>query len=176
MADPADPAAPPSLAAALLAEAVRKGPVGWIDTGSGDPRAVWWLWHDDAVALVTGGAEQPDPGQTDGGRVVAIARSKENGARVVAAGCTVRRVPPEDATWDDVAAALHAKRLNAPDGDAALERWRATSDVWVLTPTGDAAEEPGRMSDGPHRAEPVPTAAASRTPQPFALHRTPRRR
>jgi hypothetical protein len=88
----------------------------------------------------------------------------------------VRHVPPGDGQWAEVAEALHTKRLNAPDGDEALERWRRTSDVWLLVPTADAVEEPGRMSDDAHRAEPVATEATSRTPQPLALHRTPRRR
>jgi hypothetical protein len=167
---------PTTLAVALLGEAVRKGPVGWVDTGDGAPRAVWWLWHGDAVALVTGGLEQPDPGLADGASVVAVARSKETAARVVSLRCRVVHVAPTDEHWDDVAAALHTKRLNAPDGEAALTRWRETSDVWLLVPTADAVEEPGRMSDDAHRAEPVPTDATSRTPQPLALHRTPPRR
>ena len=57
-------------------------------------------WVDGALAVVSGGDEQPFPDVEDGGRVEVVMRSKDTGGRLVTwvgRACVVR---PEDEQWD----------------------------------------------------------------------------
>lgn len=158
-----------ALTGALIAEAVRKSDLLWVDVGGGPARAMWHVWHDGAALLVTGGIEQPDPGLAPGGTARLVVRSRDKGGRLVTLDTAVERVDPAAADWPDLAAALLAKRLNSPDGDAAVDRWRAECTLWQLTPTGVIHESPGSMSDTSHRAEVPESPATSNTWQPFHL-------
>jgi hypothetical protein len=126
------------------------------------------------VWVVTGGLEQPDPGLVDGGVARVIWRSKDKGARLLSLDAAVTRVDPDSEGYAEAASALHAKRLNSPDGDAALERWRTDSTIWRLTPGDEVAEGPGSMSDAAHRAEVPDSPAVSSTWQPFHFGRATR--
>lgn len=159
----------PELVLALVAEAAKKSDLLWVEVGDGPARGMWHVWHDDAVLLVTGGIEQPDPGLTSGGTARLVIRSRDKGSRLLTVDAAVERVDASTDDWADVAAALHAKRLNSPDGDAAVDRWRRECQLWRLTPSGAADELPGAMSDDAHRAEVPPTPATSTTRQPFHL-------
>lgn len=159
----------PELVQALTAEAAKKSDLLWVEVSDVTPRAMWHVWHQGAVLVVTGGLEQPDPGLRDGGSARLVLRSRDKGSRLLSLDATVQQVDAADPDWDELAAALHGKRLNSPDGDAAIDRWRTGSQLWRLTPTGTASESPGAMSDSSHRAEPPDTPATSRTRQPFHL-------
>jgi hypothetical protein len=161
---------------AFIAELAAKSDLIWVATGDRPPQAVWHVWHDDAFAVVTGGAEQPDAGLTPGSPAVVTLRSKENRARQLQVRATATRVDPEAPEWEDAVAALHPKRLNAPDGDKQPERWARESTVWLLRPTGDPLEQPGAMPDQAHRAEPVATTATTLTRTPFHAGRATKKR
>ena len=165
-----------TLDAALFVEAVRKSEVGWLRVADAREQPVWWVWHDDALVMVTGGQEQPDPGLVDGGTVVVIARSKDKGARLVSATCRVASLPTGSDDYQAMATALHGKRLNSPDGGAAVDRWRRESVLWRLSPDGDVVEAPGAMSADSHRREPTPTSATTRGKAPLVIGRRARRR
>jgi hypothetical protein len=164
------------LTAALVAEAAKKSDLLWVQLDTPPARPLWNIWIDDSVLLVTGGLEQPDPGLVDGGVARVTWRSKDKGSRLLSLDASVTRVDPDSDGYAEAASALHAKRLNSPDGDAALERWRAESTIWRLTPGNEVAEGPGSMSDGTHRAEVPASPAASSTWRPFHLGRATRTR
>lgn len=161
---------------ALIAELGGKSDLVWVTVSGRPPQALWSVWHDEAIAVVTGGVEQPDPGLVDGASVELILRSKENRARQVAVTSTVERLEPGTVAWNDAAAALHPKRLNPPDGEAQPQRWASDSALWLLRPTHEVIERPGSMSDGSHRAEPVTTEATTVTHTPFHAGKATKKR
>lgn len=162
--------------AALAAELASRSDLVWVSVDDAAAHALWHVWHDDAVTVVTGGREQPDPGLVAGGTVQLILRSKENGARQLRVTAVVERLDPSMDAWQEAVAVLHPKRLNAPDGEEQPNRWREDSIVWRLRPTAEAEEQPGAMSDASHRAEPLPTDATTVNRRPFHAGRATKRR
>jgi hypothetical protein len=61
-----------------------------------------------------------------------------------------------------VVPALHAKRLNAHDGEAQPERWAANSAIFRIQPQGELLEGPGRYSTASGAAPVPPTPATTR--------------
>jgi len=165
----------PDLNRALIAELARKTGVCWVRYDGGT-HAVWHVWHDDALCLVSGGEEQPLPGLDDDARVEVVLRSKDNGGRLVTWVGTASVVPPGSELWEPVTAALVPDRLNAPDLATAAEGWARTSVVRRVVPTGELVESPGALSDEAHRATPLPTPATTRGALPRILHRRVKRR
>jgi hypothetical protein len=126
----------------LVAELARKTGLCWVRYDGRD-HAVWHVWHDDALCLVSGGDEQPLPDIPDGARVGVVMRSKDTGGRVLTWIGRVSVVLPQDEGWAGTTAALVAGRLNLRDPATAAERWASTSVVRRVTPTGEFAR-PGR--------------------------------
>jgi hypothetical protein len=168
---------------ALIAELAKKTGVCWLryeepERPGTTPRArpAWHVWHDDALYLVAGGAEQQLPAIADVERVEVLMRSKENGGRLVSWVGSVTTVHPSDEAWDEVTAALVSGRLNLPDLAAAAGEWAEDSAVVRLEPTGEIGESPGDLSDEAHLATPAETRASTRGALPRVLHRRQRRR
>ena len=142
---------------ALVAEACAKSALVWLRAPGGQrAHAAWHVWADGAVCLVTGGAEQHltgGPDLADGSEVDVLVRSKDNGSRLVAFCAVVSGVEPGTPEWDSVAPLLHAKRLNAPDGEEQPARWARESRVLRLVPTGQVLEQPGHLPTRSHAAE-----------------------
>ncbi|MFN2523154.1 MAG: hypothetical protein ABR614_07560 [Mycobacteriales bacterium] len=109
-----------------LADVMRKTAVLWL---SGSP--LWHVWHEGAAYVVGGGLEQPLP-EWRHGRVTVRTKNGD----VLAWGADVQPVPVGSPDWDAVVPLLHAKRLNAPDGEQQPARWARESTVLRLTPTG----------------------------------------
>jgi hypothetical protein len=103
-------------------------------------------------------------------------RSKDTGGRLVAWVGVVRRLRPDEAAWETVVPELHAKRLNAPDGEAQPARWARESAVHRIEPTGELLETPGNPTTGSHAAEPPSSPATTRGRLPFVVGRRARRR
>lgn len=129
----------PAASTSLVAEATRRSAVVWVGhERSPDRRAAWHLWHAGCAWLVTGGLEQPLPDLLEVERAVVAVRSKERqGDLLVEWTATVGRVQPGTPEWNEVVPLLHAKRLNAPDGEGQPARWARESVVLRFTPTGD---------------------------------------
>lgn len=162
--------------AALAAEAANKSSVLWLTLPTlATPRAVWHVWHADAIWLVGGGGEQPLPGLDREPTVTVTLRSKENGQRVLVAPATVEAVAPDDPRYADAVAALGAARLNAGGGDPHLA-WADGSSVFRLELTGPVTERPGAYLSDSHAAAPAPSAAGTAGLRPFTVHRRARRR
>ncbi|MDQ6649292.1 MAG: hypothetical protein M3Z02_04160 [Actinomycetota bacterium] len=171
-----------ALGRALVDEATKKSGVVWVSVGRPDPaapgraRPAWHLWHEGAAYLVLDGQEQSVPGLADAERATVTVRSKDNGGRLVGWQADVSRVRPDGELWAAVAPMLHAKRLNASDGEAQLARWATESTIVRLVPDGHYIESPGAMSASSHATAPVATAATTPVPVPFTLAGWRRRR
>jgi hypothetical protein len=155
-------------AAALVEEACRRSALVWVAPPGERARAAWHVWHDGAAHLVTGGLEQDLPGMARAAAESAVVdvtvRSKDKGGRLVSWRARATQVTPGSDRWASVVPELHAKRLNAPDGEAQPERWARESIVVRLDPTGELTESPGAMSDSSHAAPPAPTPATTAPP------------
>jgi len=163
------PAAPalPLPDAALVEEACKKSGLIWIAVPGSRDRAAWHVWHEQdgegAVYVVVGGGEQQIPGLADGLTVRVTVRSKDKGGRLVAWPGRVDRIAPGSPEWTAVVPALHAKRLNAHDGEAQPERWAANSAVFRIRPGGGLIEGPGRYGKSSGAAPVPPSPATTRT-------------
>ncbi|HEX5018676.1 MAG TPA: hypothetical protein VFX15_13950 [Actinomycetes bacterium] len=161
---------------AFVAELVGKSDLVWVHADDRGARPVWTVWHDGAIALVTDGLEQPNPGLRDGNGAVVVLRSHEERSRQLTIGVTVEELVAGSAAWDAAVKTLHPKRLNAPDGERQPERWARESTIWLLHPTGDIKERPGDYSDDAHRAEPLPTNATTLNRTPYHAGRATKKR
>ncbi|CAM5720354.1 hypothetical protein [Streptomyces fumanus] len=151
---------------ALIEEATKKSGLVWV-RGPGVPaRALWHVWHEGAACLLGDGpGEQPLPGLADGGTAEVTVRSKDKGGRLVTWSARVVELASGSEAWRAAVAELKGKRLNAPDGEAAVERWARECRVLRLEPTGATAPLP----DDARAEPPLPTPATTRTPVPAGL-------
>lgn len=162
-------------ALALVAELGKKTGVCWLRYDGG-VHAVWHIWYDDALHLVSGGDEQPLPDIEHTDLVEVVMRSKENGGRLLTWVGTVTVVHPDSDAWEPVTAALVSDRLNLDDLGTAAREWATSSVVTRIEPTGDLLEEPGSLSTDDHAAAPRVTSATTRGALPRVLHRRQTRR
>jgi hypothetical protein len=155
--------------AALVEEAMKKAAVAWL--AGPNAYAVWCLWLDGSLYVVSGPGEQPAPGLAGADTARVTARG-DHGGRIVTWPAAVTRVEPGSEEWELVVPQLAGKRLNAPGGaQETSARWAAECVVTRLTPTGDpTAARPDLPADS-GAAPPPPTPAARRTAKPFRLHR-----
>jgi hypothetical protein len=172
---------PPAFTQALIAELAKKTSVCWLrygppESGPASSHAAWHVWLDDALYVVSGGAEQPLPGIEDVDRVEVTMRSKENGGRLVTWVGRRTEVRPGDEPWEPVTTALVAGRLNLQDLTTAAQTWAERSVVSRIVPTGETLEAPGALTDDAHLATPRPTPATTRGLLPRVLHRRVKRR
>lgn len=123
---------------AIVDEATRRSPVLWLEVPSGArPQLVWALWQDGVAYVVTGGREQPWPGDPAGTTAVVLVRSKDRGSDLLVRWeATVEVLAAGSAAWEAVVPALHAKKQNRADGEAQPERWARECVLRALTPTG----------------------------------------
>lgn len=153
--------------AALVEEACKKSGLIWVAVPGARDRAAWHVWHEHegrgAVYVVVGGGEQSLPGLADGLTVRVTVRSKDKGGRLVAWPGLVTRITPGSEEWSTVVPALHAKRLNAQDGEAQPERWAANSAIFRIRPQGEPFEAPGRFATSSGAAPVPPSPATTRS-------------
>jgi hypothetical protein len=171
----------PDFDAALIEEAAKKSGLVWLSPAGlsakagaarpSGPQAVWHVWHDGAVTVVAGGAEQPLPLWAVPGRVVEIAmRSKDQGGRLISFLSQVELVVPGTPEWGAAAQALHAERLNLAEGDKYQQRWAAESAILRMRPLGGAVAPDG----GSGAARPLPTPATTLGRMPKMIGGLPR--
>ena len=110
-------------------------------------QAVWYVWTDGKVYVLDGPTEQQVPGLTAATTVRLTARSKDLRSRVSDIPATVATIPNDSDRFDVVARMGLGRRLNLPDGDGALERWRTNCTLVELTP--DFGEERPTADQGP---------------------------
>ena len=170
----------PAVSTALIAELGKKTSVCWLRFSRYDEpateHAVWHVWHDDALVLVSGGAEQPLPGISLADSVQVTMRSKDNGGRLVTWVGTPSRLLPGSDEWGPAVAALASARLSIPSLSDTPDVWATDSVVTRIAPTGAVVEAPGSLGEASHAAVPRPTPATTRGALPRVLHRRKRRR
>jgi len=148
---------------ALVEEATKKSGLIWVNE-----RPLWHAWHEGAAyVLGDGPGEQPLAGLSGGGAAQVTVRSKDKGGRLVTWAAKVVAVAPGTPDWESATAELKTKRLNAPDGEAMVERWSRECRLLRLEPTGETLP----MPEGDLAARPVPTPATTREPIPAAVPR-----
>ncbi|HUH06255.1 MAG TPA: hypothetical protein VML96_00475 [Egibacteraceae bacterium] len=132
-----------------FAKALQKGAVLWVAVPQPDGRThtqpVWFVAEAAKVYVFTGETEQQVPGLAQAAQVELIARSKDLRSKVSRVSATARQVPADDELFTKIARIGLGRRLNLPDGDGALERWRTNCALIELTPrfgSDEAAEEP----------------------------------
>jgi hypothetical protein len=163
---------------ALVAEAAAKSELLWVRPSPGSARPpgpagpaerawpAWHIWTGGAAYVVSGPGEQQLPPLA--GEVEVILRSKDTWARLVTVRAVAATVGPLDPDWAEIAAALKAKRLNAPDPDVLLARWAAANTITRLT-LGAVVEGPGSYDESSGATAPVPTEATTASWAPWHL-------
>lgn len=150
---------------ALLGEAASKSSLLWVRPTPERAWPAWYVWREPSAYVVSGPGEQQLPPLT--GAVDLIFRSKDTWARLLTLRATATTVPPEDPDWAEVAAALKAERLNAPDPGGLLARWAAGNTITRLTPSGGVVESPGSYDESSGAAAPAPTEATTTSWAPW---------
>jgi hypothetical protein len=121
-----------------FASAVKKGSILWLTVpqpeGGDHSQPVWFVYQGDKVYVVSGPGEQQVPNLHRAEMVWVTARSKDDRSQVARVPAAVRIVPPGDPMFEKAARAGLGRRLNLPDGDAALERWKQTCVMVELSP------------------------------------------
>jgi hypothetical protein len=117
----------------LVSEAMKKAAVAWIAVGARPAYAVWCLWTEGALYVVSGPGEQPAPGLARAGTVTVQARG-DHGGLIVEWAATVHRVRSDSQLWATVGPQLAAKRLNSASAPALLRRWAEHAVVSRLAP------------------------------------------
>jgi hypothetical protein len=158
----------------LVEEAMKKAAIAWLSVGAARPFAVWCLWLDGSLYLVSGPGEQPAPGLAAASTVDVTVRG-DHGGQILTWPASAHPVEPGTEEWDRVAPQLAGKRLNA-SGTAEVTgaRWAAECTVHRLSPAGEPTEAGATLSDDSEAEPPIPTPAARRTAKPFRLHRVRR--
>lgn len=156
----------------LVEEAMKKAAIAWLTVpDAGRAYAVWCLWIDGALYVVSGPGEQPAPGLADTDTATVTARG-DHGGRIVSWPAAVSRLTPDSEDWPAVTSQLAGKRLNASGtAEQTVARWADTGVVSRLAPAGEPTEAGRAMPDGSLAAPPPPTPAARTTRRPFRLHR-----
>jgi len=155
----------------LVSEAMKKAAIAWIAIAEQPPYAVWCLWVDDALYVVSGPGEQPAPGLAHASSAAVTARG-DHGGRIVTWSARVERLRPDTERWEAVVPQLAGKRLNSTGAEQLAERWGRECVVSRLVPTDDELAE---LPDGSLAAPPPPTPAVQATRKPFRLHRVRKR-
>jgi hypothetical protein len=155
----------------LVLEAMKKAAVAWLRAGDQPEYAVWCLWSDDALYVVSGPGEQPAPGLA-GASTVDVSARGDHGGRIVTWRANVERVEPETPAWEATVPALAGKRLNAENAEQMAQRWARECVVSRLVPADDGTED---LPEGSLAAPPAPTPAVRPTRKPFRLHRVRQR-
>lgn len=127
-----------------VVKSLQKGTIVWVSVpqppdqkGRPTPpveQGVWYVLEGDKVYVLTGPTEQQVPNLVGSPEVELVVRSKDAGSQIARVPATTRIIAPDDPLFDQIGRAGLGKRLNLPDGDGALERWRRQCSLVELTP------------------------------------------
>jgi len=150
---------------ALLGEAATKSSLLWVRPTPERAWPAWFVWREPSAYVVSGPGEQQLPPLL--GPVDLIFRSKDTWARLLTLRATATTVGPDHPDWMEIAAALKAERLNAPDPELLLARWGFANTITRLTPLGGVIESPGAYDESSGAAAPPPTGATTSSWAPW---------
>lgn len=155
----------PSTDTALLAEAMTKSGLLWIDVTGDRTWPAWHIWDEGAALVVSGPGEQPLPWLPPEVRL--IVRSKDTGGRLLTVRAQTHVLEPGSPQWERATGLLRASRLNAVDD--CVTRWAAECTVTALVPFDSPLESPGAYAADDHRRPPARTAATTTSWRPWHL-------
>lgn len=119
--------------------ALKKGSILWLTIpqldGSELSRPAWYVQQGTKVFVVKGGHEQELPNLENCDVVTMHVKSKDVKASIGELPVSVRVVENSSDEFDRIATLGMGARLNLPDGEGALDRWRDECTVVELTPT-----------------------------------------
>jgi hypothetical protein len=119
--------------------ALKKGSLCWLTIPQRDGRELtrpaWYVQQGPKLFVLTGEAEQQLPGLASASTVTVTVKSKDIKATIGTMPADVRVVTDED-EFERIATLGMGTRLNLPDGDGALQRWKDTATIVELTPHG----------------------------------------
>lgn len=159
-------------------KALQKGAIMWVTVpvqpgktrrGSGrklplkdHTQAVWFMWDkkSEKIYLINGQGEQNVPGIAAQETIQLSTRAKDERSLVARVPADVHVVPLDDERWERIGKVALTSRLNLPDGDAALERWKRDCQLLELTPQF-GSDEDGQAVGPPVGAVTAAAAQAS---------------
>jgi hypothetical protein len=119
--------------------ALKKGSICWLTIpqrgGAALTRPAWYVQQGRSLFVLRGDGEQELPGLDTASTVTLTVKSKEIKAALGTIEADVRAVT-DDAEFTRIATLGLGTRLNLPDGEAALERWARTCELYELSPRG----------------------------------------
>lgn len=117
--------------------ALKKGSICWLtipQAGGGEVvRPAWYVQQGQKLFVLKGDGEQQLPGLEAAASVTLTVKSKDVKATIGTIPCDVR-VVTDEAEFERIAGMGLGTRLNLPDGDRALQRWKDTATIVELTP------------------------------------------
>ncbi|MFI7541224.1 hypothetical protein [Actinoplanes sp. NPDC049599] len=161
----------------LVAEAIKKAGIAWINVPGGPALGLWVMPLDGSLIVVCGPGEQAAPGLAEAERASVRLRG-DNGALIVIVEASVERLTPGSEAWDEIAPQLAGKRLNASGtAEQLVERWaQAGCAVLRLTPADEPPIAAPDLPTGSAAAPPRETPARIKVRRPFRLHRVRKRK
>lgn len=118
--------------------ALKKGSIMWLTIpqldGTFVERPAWYVQQGPKVFVVKGGTEQQLPNLENCDYVTMTVKSSDVKAAIASMDASVRVVENTSEEFDKIATLGMGTRLNLPDGDGALERWRRECFMVELTP------------------------------------------
>ena len=119
--------------------ALKKGSICWLtipqQDGSRLSRPAWYVQQGPKLFVLTGETEQELPNLEHCDVVTVTVKSKDIKATIGEMDADVRVVTDED-EYERIAALGLGTRLNLPDGDGALQRWKQHCTLVELSPRG----------------------------------------
>ena len=160
----------------LVAEAIKKAGIAWIEAPGGPSLGLWVMPLDGTLLLVCGPGEQAAPGLAEAARASVRLRG-DNGGLILIVEAQVERLTPGSDEWTEIAPQLAGKRLNATGtAEELVARW-AESDCAVLrlTPVDEPIAAP-HLPTASQAEPPRETPARVKARRPFRLHRVRKRK
>jgi len=161
----------------LVAEAIKKAGIAWINVPDGPALGLWVMPLDGSLIVVCGPGEQAAPGLADAPRAEVRLRG-DNGALIVIVEALVERLTPGSEAWTEIAPQLAGKRLNASGtAEQLVARWAETGcAVLRLTPADEPPIAAPHLPTASEAAPPRETPARIKVRRPFRLHRVRKRK
>lgn len=161
------PEPPADNPAALLAEAMNKSGLLWIDIPGDRAWPAWYAWTGETAYVLNGDGEQHLPTSLPA-TVDLITKSKDTGGRLLRVRAQVEVLTAASAEYDAAVQALAAKRLNSrPDAE---REWRESCTITALRPEATPIEGPGAYSSDPGlREAPKNDATTTKDWKPFHI-------
>jgi hypothetical protein len=140
----------------LLAEAMNKSSLMWVDIPDDRAWPVWYAWTGETAYVLNGPGEQHLPWLP--AQVGLIVKSKDTGGRLARVNAATEVLGPDHPEYAAAIEALAAKRLNSRPG--AEDAWRADCTVTALRPDPTPVDAPG-TSPATSEARPAPQSDAA---------------